>query len=59
MDWHKTKDFETFLKEQNEKYEPCNIEIVYESQGSWIEFQLKEHEKMFEEEIAARRRQIF
>ena len=31
IDWHKTKDFETFLKDQNQKYEPCNIEILYES----------------------------
>lgn len=58
-DWYRTKDFIKFIEEQNKEYETCEIEILYESQGSWIEFQLKEHEKMFEDEIAYRRRLIF
>jgi hypothetical protein len=36
-----------------------NIEIVAEREGLWLEFLLKEDEKMFEEEIAERRERIF
>lgn len=35
------------------------IEIVAEREGLWLEFLLKEDEKMFEEEIASRRERIF
>jgi hypothetical protein len=35
------------------------IEIQYEREGCWLEFLLKDEEKMFEEEIANRREQIF
>ena len=35
------------------------IEIQYEREGCWLEFLLKDEEKMFEEEIANRREEIF
>jgi len=35
------------------------IELGFEREGCWIEFMLKEEEKMFEEEIAQRREKIF
>ena len=35
------------------------IEIQYEREGCWLEFLLKDEEKMFEEEIAKRREKIF
>lgn len=38
---------------------PTPIEIQYEREGCWLEFLLKDEEKMFEEEIANRRERIF
>ena len=35
------------------------IEIQYDREGNWLEFLLKEEEKMFEDEIAIRRQLIF
>jgi|TARA_B110000285_G_C14908440_1_gene506700 hypothetical protein len=35
------------------------IEVQYEREGQWLEFLLKEDEKMFEELIADRREEIF
>ena len=35
------------------------IEIQCDNEGLWLEFLLKEEEKMFEEEIAKRREDIF
>ena len=36
-----------------------NIEVQYEREGQWLEFLLKEDDKMFEEMIADRREKIF
>ena len=36
-----------------------SIEVQYEKEGQWLEFILKDDEKMFEELIADRREQIF
>jgi len=57
---YKTKDFQSFIEQQNQTvYKDLNIEIVAEREGLWLEFLLKEDEKMFEEEIAERRERIF
>ena len=56
----KTKDFQKFIANQNQTvYNDLQIEIIEEKEGNWLEFLLKDDEKMFEEEIASRRQQIF
>ena len=55
-----TKDLEKFIQHQQEQYyEELDIEINADREGSWIEFCLKDDEKMFEQEITSRRRRIF
>ena len=55
-----TKDLEKFIQNQQEQvYEELDIECNADREGSWIEFCLKDDEKMFEQEIAARRKKIF
>lgn len=56
---YRTKDFINFIDEQNAIYSEMGIEIQYDREGNWLEFLLKEEEKMFEDEIAIRRQAIF
>ena len=59
---YRTKDFMNFIEQENANvYLKMNtaIEIQYEREGCWLEFLLKDEEKMFEEEIANRREEIF
>lgn len=56
----KTKDFQKFIAKQNDNvYKNLGIEIAEEKEGLWLEFLLRDDDKMFEEEIASRRQRIF
>jgi hypothetical protein len=49
-----------FIKEQNDTvYKDLGIYIDNDREGNWLEFILIDDEKMFEQEIALRRQQIF
>jgi len=57
---YRTKDFIKFIDQQNQTvYGEMKIEVQTEREGQWLEFLLKEDEKMFEELIADRREEIF
>jgi hypothetical protein len=45
--------------QQENVYDKWNIDTAADREGSWVEFCLKDDEKMFEQEIANRRKEIF
>ena len=57
---YKTKKFKKFISEQNkEVYYPMNIEIQEDREGTWLAFQLRHDEEMFEKVISERRDKLF
>jgi hypothetical protein len=56
---HRTKNFKDFIEQHNfSVYDEMKIEIQFEREGKgeWLAFALKDDQKMFETEIAERRK---
>ena len=56
---YKTSEFNKFIAQQKEVYDKMNIELNKHPWGEWLEFQLSKDEKMFEQVISERRKDIF
>ena len=57
---YRTRDFVKFIELQNQEvYDDLGIEVQADREGNWLEFILTNDDKMYEEEISLRRKQIF
>ena len=55
----RTKDLKKFIQQQNsEVYEQLGVRIECEKEGNWLEFILLDDEKMFEQIIADRKKDM-